>query len=1102
MLVALSPRSTMHAPCTQRALVPPRRAAALVTVVCMVGCLVPIVHLLGQGVHTATVYGTVRSSDGAAIEGARVTVRSNATGFEASADVRRGRFLVQGLEVGGPYTVTIRKLGYRPEQRERVFLALGESLELQVVLQPLAVPLDTLQVISPVSFPQTSPHGGTATTIIDSLLHRLPSMNRDMYDFVRLVPQISTRTGFRTGFSGGGVGLRYNNYLINGVSERSPYFNASAAFGGGRSVPLDAVKEYQVLLAPYDVRFGDFAGALVNTVTRSGTNRFEGSVFAFGRSDRLARRESIAPYERAQFGFSLGGPLVRDKLHFFIAPEFQRVTSPAAGPYVGQPDSAEPPVPVRVSDLTRLREVLRGYGMEAGSGGPVENRNPLASVFARLDFAMPAWNSRVVLWTNYSRFSSTSFSRPTVADTFPLSTWQMDGRVALWFTSLQLQTALLRFAGAHNELVVSHSANVNDTRSAVEQPVVRVSLPGTTSATTLVLTGTRPPAQAAGSEERIIQIGDNLTLPLGSSHLLTLAVTAEPFRFDRSGLANSYGTWTFSSVESLERGVAQRFERMADFGAARIPIGGTQYSMSAGDRWLAGDRVTVTAGMRADLFAIRGHAPYNAEVDSIFGRRTDQMPRRRVHWSPRVGFTWDVAGTGRDQLRGGVGVFTGRPPATWIHSALTSYGSGIGTLSCGPPIGFGPPPAFVSDHRDQPTACANGAGFDTRGDVELLDPELWMARTLRASLAWDRRLAWDLLATAEALVTRNLSDFVFVNLNLDGPQAVDQYGRVLYGAIPPTGIAQPTRRMLPERRNVIDLVNTGRNHSYQLSARLEKRFAHGTAATASYTYSRVRDVSTPVRTAVPGVQNWSARAVSGRHDDMRAGISLNDVPHRVILAGNYRAPWQRWSTELAFYYVGESGSPFTYVAGGAGRLGDLNADGSDANDPIYVPRNVSDTSDIRFQPFTRQVRMPGGGTRTDSVTVAQQVEAFARFIDGASCLRRQRGRIVERNSCREPWTHTTVASVRQSVPTVGQALEMELQVFNVLNLLRHDWGLSRIAFGRSDVTALPPLLEHVGQTGGSAATAQPVFRFDVTAPRWTVQQESAFQLQVALRYRF
>ena len=175
--------------------------------------------------------------------------------------------------------------------------------------------------------------------------------------------------------------------------------------------------------------------------------------------------------------------------------------------------------------------------------------------------------------------------------------------------------------------------------------------------------------------------------------------------------------------------------------------------------------------------------------------------------------------------------------------------------------------------------------------------------------------------------------------------------------------------------------------------------------------------------------------------------------------------------------------------------GDLNADGSNANDPIYVPRSALDPAEIRFAPDDRQVSVPGGGTRTERLTETRQAEAFERFIDGTPCLRRQRGRILERNSCREPWSHTTVASVRQAIPLAGRGLEAQLDVYNLLNLLRSDWGQYRIAN--------PALLEHAGQTPGPTETSQPVFRFNPNSPRWTIlPAESSFQLQLALRYRF
>jgi hypothetical protein len=279
---------------------------------------------------------------------------------------------------------------------------------------------------------------------------------------------------------------------------------------------------------------------------------------------------------------------------------------------------------------------------------------------------------------------------------------------------------------------------------------------------------------------------------------------------------------------------------------------------------------------------------------------------------------------------------------------------------------------------------------------------------------------------------------------------------------------------------VIDLRNTSRNRAWQVSARLEKRFSDGLSVIASYTHARARDVQTPLRTAVRGTVNWSARAVSGRHDDDRPGISLNDVPHRIVLAGTVRAPWRRWSTEMAFYYVGESGSPFTYVAYGVGRLGDLNADGSNLNDPIYIPRSALDTSEIRFA--------------GDPAAVHNQQMAFDRLVERTPCLRRQRGRFMERNSCREPWTHTTVALLRQAVPLGGHSVEAELQAFNLLNLLRSEWGQIRVA--------QPQLVEHVAHTTGTAATTQPIFRFDTTHDWDTLLPESRFQLQLGLRYRF
>ncbi len=1043
--------------------------------------------LLLQAITTATIRGSVSPDD------AHITVVNEATGFAIDAQARRGRFIVQGLEIGGPYVVRVRRIGFKPHDREGVFLSLGQSLELDLRLPPLIAALDTVHVAA------RERASGTAATVSGALLQRLPSLNRDMYDFVRLAPQISTKVGLSSGgISGGGVNPRFNNYLIDGAPDRFPTGNSATAFAGGKSVPMDAVKEYQVLLAPFDVRFGDFAGALVNTITKAGTNAFHASAFAYRRSDGLARQNEAtrnAPYERTQVGFSVSGPLIRDHLHFFVAPEMQRLTSPARGPFLGQALSVSPSVPVTNAEVASFASILRGYGLEAGSGGAATTGSPSTSIFARVDLALPSLSSRAVLIDNYQRTDVVQLSR---ADTFSLSSYRVTQAFVTHLTSLQVHSQI-RGRG-YNALTLSFRGVSSENRPDVRQPIVLVSVPSSGDGIATLKAGSQEGAHGVFTRSGSITLTDNLTIAIGASQELVLGGQLELFRLNRGGVNNSYGTWTFSSLDSLAGGAPERFVIRKDFGSVGLHLDAAQYGLYAGHEWRPNERLSLTLGLRADAFALLDRAPYNPEVYALFRRRTDQMPEPRIHVSPRLGFSWDVVGTGRDQIRGGVGVFTGRYPPTWAYTAVFSYGSGIATLQCGGlPADLGPPPPFVANYRDAPSACANGRGIASapHGDVDLLDRNLRMAQTARASLAYDRRLPWDVMVTAEAMLTRNISDFVFVNLNLKGPQGLDRRGRVMYGTVGPSGVASAA--LISDFAEVIDLRNVSTNHAVQMDARLEKRFSGAIGALASYTFTRVRDVQLPLRSgASTGIVNWSSgRAVAGYHDDLTSGMSTYDLPHRFVLAGTFQAPWRRWTTDFSICYVGESGSPYTYVAGGVGRRGDLNADGAVGNDPLFIPTSASDTGQIVFSGVSNT---PGADNslRAQEQRVAVQQLAFEQFIARTDCLRRQRGHILRRNSCREPWSNTSIASLRQAVPVARtHGLTLQLDAFNVLNLLNSRWGRFRVA-------ATPAvLLSQVGQTPGAPNVAQPIFRFDASRPRWnTLATESSYQLQLALRYTF
>ncbi len=286
-----------------------------------------------QSATTAAIGGTV-DAEGADAEGVEVRIVNGETGFVSRGSVHQSRFLIVGLETGGPYSVTLRGIGFRPLLIDSLYLSLGQRLSVHCRLEPAAVELPELAVLAA---PTTlAPNGGLAMVVSDSDLHRLPTRNRDLYDFVRLSPHVSTRFGV----SGGGVNDRYDNFQIDGAGEQALHGRTPAGIAsGGKPISLEAVKEYQVLIAPYDVSMGNFAGALINGVTRAGTNAYHGSLFTTYRDQSLARDVPLlrnSPYDQAQTGGWLGGPIVKNRVQFLVSGEIRHHAEPAPGPYAGR----------------------------------------------------------------------------------------------------------------------------------------------------------------------------------------------------------------------------------------------------------------------------------------------------------------------------------------------------------------------------------------------------------------------------------------------------------------------------------------------------------------------------------------------------------------------------------------------------------------------------------------------------------------------------------------------------------------------------------------------------------------------------------------------
>jgi TonB-dependent receptor-like protein len=1046
-------------------------------IVSMFGCLLiadsECTSLHAQAPTTSAVRGTIHVEHAMAAGDPRVKVLNISTGYALEVRAHNGVFRVQGLLPGGPYRIVVALLGYTSQVITEIYLRLGEEKNIELTLSPVGVGLDTVRVVA--ARGSAAPIGsGTGTLISDSTLRRLPTANRDLYEFIRLVPQVGTHFGM----SGGGASFRVNSYLIDGVSDRQLQGNnvLGGSATGGKSISLEAIKEYQVLLAPYDARFGNFAGMLVNAVTKTGTNDLHGSAYGYFRDAQLARTNPFignSQFDRTQSGLSIGGPIIRERLHFFIATEFQHAAAPAGGPYVGQGGKALPALPVNTTDIARFASLLQAKGIQAGDGSRVTTLNPALTSFERFDLSLPEMKSRVVLRDDYSSVKLTRFSRDAL--NFPLTSNAWVNTTAKHTAAIQVFTqaspAIL------NEVSVAHMNRPIAAEGYAVSPAVQVQVRSVDGPTFVqLLAGPPPVAGGIGSSQLITEMGDHVAVQAGTRHAIGVGAHVEVFKYHATSVKGALGQWKFGSLDGLANGDAISYVISRDFGTAFESVNGEEPSAYVTDEWRVGRGFSLNAGLRADVLNFSSHGVFSASIDSIFQRRTDDFPRARVEWSPRLGFTWNPF-EGKAMIRGGAGIFAGPPPLGWLVGPLRSNGSGVRTLTCAGIVGSGKVPKFVADVNAQPQACPNGQGFSD-GPVALVDRDLSMAKSFRTSLAAERGILGQMNAGVEAVYTRVLSDFMFVNDALAGPQSFDSHGRVMYGTIDSTKKSHPVyvSSRFPE---VIDLRNHSIGHSWSLTTRVDKDFSNRYEMHAAYTYSRVRDLQSLTNgSAVSPFDIWSSgKPTGGVHTERSAGVSSFEIPHRVVLAATYTAPWKKWSTDVSLYYVGESGTPFTFNDSTSGGFGDLNADGTSANDPIYVPRATDNPSEIIFL----------------ADTAGKQAAAFEKFIRDTPCLRRQRGRIVARNSCRGPWFSTSNAAVRQSLPSFdGQTVSIQAEVFNLLNLLRPSWGLYRLPNDK--------ILQHAGQI---TANGQAVFVFDEARARASTQNlESGYQMQLSVRYSF
>jgi hypothetical protein len=1077
-------------------------------------------RLLGQGVTTGAVTGTVSDPSGAPVEGAQVQLKNTKTGFTAGGITRsNGQYSIQGIEPDNNYSVTVRRIGFQPATHDNIRVTLGSATKQDFALEQQSTVLETVSVTGATSSVINPTKTGTGTTVSDSALRRLPTLNRNFADFVSLVPQVSTVTGF---LSGGGVNVRQNAIQIDGAAAGDLFGIGTTGQPGSqanaKSIPLDAVKEYQVLLSPFDIRQGNFGGLLINAITKAGTNEFHGSAYGYTRNQNLTRTQPyLADFLQQQYGGTLGGPILKDRIFFFFSMENQKQQNPQVSPYLGSPDSTVSTD--AVTGLQRIMETQYGF-TEAGNGARALQQNPNRNVFARLDANLP-FDTRLVLRHNYSAADRTNVAPRSIATaaspTFGLSSNSYLFSSKTHSTVGEFLTNLPR--GMFNELLLNKTT-IRDFRTVpTRYPQITVlgfQRPGGAGASRVVF-GTEASSQGNSLDQDTFELTENFTVPV-SSHSFTVGGKKLWYKPINLFAANSLGSWQFADTTALKSGTANRYQVSAP--AASDPNGGLAIfhaslaSYYLQDVWQASPNLAVTMGARWDKPTFNDTPPLNPTVASEYKRETNKMPDQ-TQFSPRVAFNWDIGGTQRNQLRGGLGYFTGPPPFVYLSNAFGNSGlSGFASLTCDgsttATTSFRVPVFNAANVSTPPTQCAPfttptgavlpGATTALSAAVATIDPSFKFPKYLKGSLGYDHRFSGGLVASFEGLLTTSKNQVFYQNLALMGPQYTDRFGRTIYGNITAAGNVPVT---VGSRNTVLDLSNSSGDKMYSLTGTLQKSFSNSFEGSLAYSYMQARDVTTTT-SSTQGSNFRFQRDVSGNLLDKYTSRSKNDMPHKIVATGSYRL---KTNTDISFIYTGNSGAPYDYVygAGSGTGSGDANADGQSANDLLYVPVNALDPNEIRFTGFNAAQPANSAG----NLSAQAQATAFENFINTVPCLRNNRGKLLTRNICRNPWVNEVDVSVGQSLTAFGQQnLQLRLDVINFGNLLNSHWGLQAFSDQGSTCGQLCSATILLTQTGNVVSATDRtqtmgIYTFDTNYKRFSAQNASSnYRMQLSMRYSF
>ncbi len=1058
----------------------------------LIAAFLMLVSVAFSQVTTSGMNGKITGENGGSLPGATILAIHTPTGtqFGTTTDAE-GFYRLPNMNIGGPYKVTISFVGYKTYVRNDIYLTLGQTYKLNVNLSEAAAQLKGVEVIAKKRDIIDGNRTGAETVVGRQSINLMPTVTRDINDFTRLTPQASVND--YGAISIAGINNRYNAISIDGAVNNDVFGLAANGQNGGQTggtpISIDAIKQFQIVLAPYDVRQSGFAGGGINAVTRSGSNKFKGSAYYFFRNQDFAgktptkdpdiTREKLPEFTAKTYGLRLGGPIMKNKLFFFLNAEFQRDETPQPFTFSDYEGNSS------MDDINAFITKLKGYGYDPG--GFLNNTRKLEGdkLLARFD-----WNiSKIHKLTFRHSYTKNVATMPSRSSTRSISFYN-NGE---YFPSITNSTALelkSNFSDMSNHLTIGYTT-VRDDRDPMGAnfPALRIYDGNGT-----IYAGSEPYSTANELNQDILTITDNFSIYKGK-HTITFGTSNEFGSVYNLFMRKNFGEYRYSNMSDfLNDSSAYQYERgyslvdniTGDGSKAAADFKMMQLGFYVQDEFQVNDNLKLTGGIRVDVpifsdnpkedvhFNDSTLTKIEADGWDMQGARAGKMPKSQLLWAPRLGFNWDVNGDKTFQLRGGLGIFTSRLPLVWPGGSYTNNGLTIGGVYVKKSWGYNIPFESRWDHQYN-NAYFGGTDAPYGGQMDLFASNFKFPQIFRTNIGIDKKLPWGIVGTFEFIYSKTLNNVLYYNVNVHKNKLYDLTGadnRPYYS----------NEKLDNAYTRVIVGTNTNKGYTYNVTAQLQKPFENGIIANLAYTFGRAKALNDA--TSSQNSSQWRYMENVNGLNNLDLSYSDFDLGSRILAFVSYKFNYfNHFASTLSLVYNGQSGQRFSYVYND---WGNLNGEGENAGNLIYVPK---DASEINFV-----------GTADEQ---AQQWADLDDFIKNDNYLKNRRGEYAERNAARLPFENILDLRFAQdfyvNAAERKQTLQLTLDIFNFANLLNKDWGRRYyIPYGAYQLIKFKGFKDD-GTT--------PQFSFD--KPKgdvWSIDdsgvKSSRWQAQIGIRYIF